>query len=153
LDGQRRSVSGRSRHDVQRKLDELRQRWRQGALPARAAEREPLAAYLERWLEGRRGTLEDKSWRQHERNVRIHLAPPGSALAALRLPGLTAPHLRDLYGRLLAPRGPLGPRSVRSVHTTIRQALDQAVEDGLLARNVARTLRSSQLPKLPASAI
>jgi integrase len=41
---------------------------------------------------------------------------------------------------------------VRSVHTTIRQALDQAVEDGLLARNVARTLRSSQLPKLSASA-
>ena len=46
---------------------------------------------------------------------------------------------------MLAPHGRLSPKSVREVHGTVRQALQQAMADGLLARNVALPIK---LPKL-----
>ena len=110
-------------------------------------ERETLAACLRRWLEGRRAEgLREKSWRNHERNVALHIAP---RLGAVRLPELTVAHLRGLFAALQPPVGNLGPRSVRHVHTTLRQALDQAVDDGLVPRNVARSaqLKAPRLPR------
>jgi integrase len=148
LAGQRRSVSGPTRADVLRQLDDLRARHRAGLLPLPAAERQTVGEYLRQWLEGRRAEgLSAKHWRNHEAYVALHLTP---ALGRLRLTRLTAGHLRALYGRLLRPpggTGRLGPRSVRGVHTTIRQALDQAVDDGLLPLNVARKVRPPRLPR------
>ena len=133
LAGQRRSVSRTTRQDVLRRLDGLRARHRAGLLPAPAAERQTVEAHLRRWLEGHRSEgLSAKHWRNHEAYVSLYLVP---TIGGLRLARLTPQHLRALYGRLLrAPSGTgqLGPRSVRGVHTTIRQALDQAVDDGLL---------------------
>jgi integrase len=134
-------------------LDELRRRWREGTLAARAVGHVTLGDHLERWLAGRRGTLSPKSWQSHERNVRVHISP---RIGSLRLCQLSAADLRALYGRLLGPpegEGDLGPRAVRYVHSTLCQALDQAVDDGAMARNVARQLRSRDLPKLPGAAV
>jgi len=41
---------------------------------------------------------------------------------------------------------------VRYVHSTLCQALDQAVDDGAVPRNVARQLRPRDLPRLPGAA-
>ena len=108
----------------------------------RAGDRETVGVYLRRWLAGRRGTIEETSWRNHERHVGLHLEP---AIGGPRLSRLTADHLRALHGRLQHPGGH-SPKSVREVHGTVRQALQQATDDGLLLRNVALLVK---LPKLP----
>lgn len=136
----RRSVSGPSFEDVLAKLDALRGQHRSHALPERGAERITVAAHLDRWLTARRAELlPERQWRNHERNVGLHLVP---ALGRLALVDLRASHLRELYGQLVRTRA---AQTVRHVHTTIRQALDLAVSDGLLARNVARSVTPPRL--------
>ena len=61
LGGERRSVTGATRQEARRALDDLRRRHRQGLLAARSAERESVAAYLRRWLAGQRPRLEAHS--------------------------------------------------------------------------------------------
>ncbi len=134
LDRQRHNVHGATREDVLRQLDELRRRFRAGTLAEGRADRTNVAEHLRRWLTGKRGTVEDKTWRNHELNVALHLVP---TLGPLNVQALTAEHLREHYARLQPPQGHLSPKSVREVHLTIRQALQQAVDDGWLARNVA----------------
>lgn len=144
LAGKRHSVHGPTREEVQRQFDELRRRFRMGTLAEGRADQTTLREHLRRWLAGKRGTVEDKTWGNHERNVGLHLEP---ALGRLRLTQLTAEHLRALYGRLQPPEGHLSPKSVREVHLTLRQALQQAVDDGWLARNVALAVRPPRQPQ------
>jgi hypothetical protein len=56
---------------------------------------------------------------------------------------LTPAHLRGLY-REKTETG-LSPRTVGYIHTTIRNALEQAVKDGLVPRNVAHIVKAPRL--------
>ena len=150
LGGERHSVHGRSRADVLEQFDALRQRFRAGALAGPQTDRATVGEQLRRWLAGKRGTVGDRSWRNHERNVALHLEP---ALGRLRLSQLTPEHLRVHYARLQPPEGHLSPKSVREVHLTVRQALQQAVDDGWLARNVALAVRPPAAPGRPAQRV
>jgi integrase len=55
-----------------------------------------------------------------------------------------------LYARLRPPEGHLSPKSVREVHLTLRQALQEAVDDGWLARDVALAVRPPAATARPA---
>jgi integrase len=143
LGGERRSVTGGSRQEARRALDDLRRRHRQGLLASRSAERESVAAHLRRWLAGQRPRLEAHSWRCHSIYIDLHIAP---AIGAVPLAKLTAADLRALYADLVRPRGDLAPKTVREIHGTIRQALQQAVDDGVLPRNVALDVRPPRMP-------
>ena len=142
LEGRRYPVYGESREAVIDAMSDIRRRLRKGLPVSRAPEaRRRTGDHLRHWLEGRRGTLAERSWANHERYIALHLIP---ALGSVPLAALAADHLRRLYGQLVRPQGTLSAKSVREVHGTIRQALQQAVDDGLLERNVATLVK---LPK------
>jgi integrase len=74
--------------------------------------------------------------------VRNYLVP---TLGWIKLRALTPAHLRGLY-REKTETG-LSARTVGYIHTTIHNALEQAVKDGLVPRNVADVVKPPQLCK------
>ena len=147
LSGERRSATFETRGEALEWVATLKARRRSGGLPSRQAERETVATYLVRWLDGRRVAVDPGTWRVLEGNVALHLLPH---LGAVRLAALTADDVRGALGALLRPpagTGTLAPATVRKVRGVLRQAVQQAVDDGLLARNVVAAARPPRVPQ------
>jgi integrase len=102
--------------------------------------RRVLGDYLmEEWLPAKATRLRPSTMLSYTRTVETHILPE---LGRLPMQQLTVPMLDGLYRKLLTEgrlsgRGGLSPRSVRYVHTILRQALADAVRKGYLTRNVA----------------
>lgn len=137
-----RSVYAPTRAECQKKLDELRRRVATGLLGDAKVERDTVEALIRSWLDGKRGTVDEGSWRRHKNNVVNHLAP---AIGKLKVGALRADDLRRLYAR--KSQEGLAPRTIKYIHTTISQALDQAVKDGDLPRSVAANVRTPKLER------
>jgi integrase len=102
-----------------------------------------LGDYLQRWLEdSKKGSVKRVTYEGYARQVRNHLVP---TLGRIKLKALTPAHLRGLY-REKTETG-LSARTVGYIHATIHNALEQAVKDGLLPRNVADAVKPPQLCK------
>jgi integrase len=133
----RRAVYGKTRADVQRKLDELRRRAQGGTLGSPQQERATLAAFLGRWLEAIRPNVRPTTHKVYADLLRLHVMP---TLGSLRLSALRPSDLQRLYARLLeqplASGQPLATRTVKHVHVVLHGALKQAVKWGEAARNV-----------------
>jgi integrase len=138
--GKRYHVTGATKTEARRKRDDLVAQHRAGLLGDPAGRRVTVGALLASWLEGKRPTVVPSTWARYGVAVR-HLTPH---LGRVRLHELAAPAVRRAYAALTA-RG-YSPVTVRHAHGVLRQALDQAVADGLLARNPCATLRGA-LPK------
>jgi integrase len=95
--------------------------------------------HLHDWLESKRDSVRVSTFVSYEGHVRIQLA----SIHMIALTRLTPGHVRHLSSRLLDEG--LAPRTVAYSLTVLRMALDQALGDGLLARNVA----SASLVKRP----
>ena len=97
--------------------------------------------YLASWLEEvARRTVRPRTYQNYELMVRRHIVP---RLGWLRLDRLVAADVRRLLNGA-ADRG-YSPSTVRHVHAVLRVALEQAVCDDLLPRNVARLVRGPKL--------
>jgi integrase len=100
-----------------------------------------LGAYLERWLERVRRDLRPTTWDGYRRHLSRHVL--GHDVARVGLQRLRASDLSSVYARLLqdGKRGGegLSPRTVRLVHSILRKALQDAVDDDppVLLRNPA----------------
>jgi integrase len=140
-------VTGTSEADVRQKRNELLVRHRQAMTPAPVAGRQPTATFLRAWLSGKRGTVEPKTWVRYRLAVEQHLVP---LIGRTALGQLDADDVRRAYAAIGAPPKSLHPRTVRQAHAVLHQALKQAVDDGLLARNVAAAVRP---PKVPPSGV
>ncbi|MFC5175592.1 tyrosine-type recombinase/integrase [Nocardioides taihuensis] len=131
----RRAVSGATKREVEKKIAELVEREAAGRRLAPAAL--TLEVYLREWLDQvvahrvRENTLAAYRF-QAER----YLIPD---LGRKRLSGLSARDLR-LYFESLKARD-VGARTVGYVHATLRAALEDAVREELLERNVAKLVR------------
>ncbi len=100
-----------------------------------------LGDYLHRWLEdSKKGSVKPVTYQGYERMVRNHLVP---TLGRIRLKALTPSHLRSLYRE--KTQAALSARTVGYVHATIHNALKQALDDGLIPRNVADAVKPPQL--------
>jgi integrase len=99
-----------------------------------------VAAHLAAWLEGKKPTVVPSTWARYRVAV-AHLLPH---LGRVRLPELGGAQVRRAYAAISA-KG-YTPVSVRHAHGVLNQALDQAVANGLLARNPCAGLRGA-LPK------
>ena len=125
-----RDAADRALREILRELDECRY-----VEPSKLT----LGAFLvEDWLpslgrERRQGTVS-----LYETTVRAYVLPH---LGATRLQALTPKGLNDAYDELLLRggkrKGPLAPKTVLNVHTTLRTALEDAVRWGKLSRNPA----------------
>jgi integrase len=101
------------------------------------------------WLQMMRSQLKVSTWDSYDRNLRLHVLP---VLGGRQMQAITAGHLNALYQSLLAGgnhtrKGGLAPKTVRYVHTTISKVLSDAVDLGLVSRNVAASARAPKLGK------
>ena len=131
----RRTIYGTTRQDVEQQLVELRRRSEAGA-PITPLDL-TVGAYVEEWLTQvvslrvRANTL--AGYRYHADR---YLLPD---LGSRSLARLTARDVR-LYLESLRGRG-VGTRTVQYVHGTLRAALEDAVREELLDKNVAKLVR------------
>lgn len=130
-DGTRKSFSGKTRLEVQRRLTEAL-RDRDKGLPIIRDERECLAHYAPSWLAMIKPTVRPSTWQRYEELCRLHVLP---ILGTTPLTRLTVQHLNALYAAKLAEG--LSPRTVRYIHATLHKALHDAQAMSLVQRNVA----------------
>jgi len=96
--------------------------------------KQSLREYLDDWLakKGAGESIRPTTYRSYEQLIRVHILP---ALGNVRLQKLTAAQLESFYAERLGYG--LSPRTVRYLHTILRQALQRAYELGTVPRNVA----------------
>lgn len=101
---------------------------------------------LAKWIEGRTD-LAPKTFKRHKEIIDLHLIP---ALGHIKLDKLQPLHLQDYYdtalksgriGRKYADNPGLSASTVLQHHRVLHAALNQAMEWGLLARNVSDAVR------------
>lgn len=137
----RKTVYGKTQGEVIQKRKEQVAQERAGF--AFDAGKTAVEEYLSGWLEEsvkdsiKPGTYENYSQATHK-----HLIP---ALGQIKLKNLTPDHVRRLRRSKLEEE--YSTRTVRLLIFVLRKALQQAVEDGLVPRNVAQGVRVSQTGK------
>jgi integrase len=132
----RRYVTGKDRDEVRQKLTKAMAD-RDGGI-VYDANSMTVEEYLNAWLrDSVRGTVRQRTYERYESLVRVHLVP---AIGRVKLRALTPAHVRSLYREKLEGGG-LAPRTVLHVHRTLSKALKQAVDDGLILRNAAATVK------------
>jgi integrase len=134
-DGKRRYVSGKTKTDAREALVAARADAAGGVvLDARKL---TVAEYLERWLSDCLGPLVSSGKMEHSTFVRYqgivenHISP---TIGRKKLKDLGRAEVRALYA---AKNKELSSRSVDYIHVTLQKALNQAMRDDLIARNVA----------------
>jgi hypothetical protein len=101
-------------------------------------DRSTFAQYALRWIERRR--LSRKlDWKHHERRLRLHALP---SLGGMRIREVTRPmmlaYVRSMGGRLRADGSRcLSDRTVKNVADSVRSVFIDAVEEGVMASNLA----------------
>jgi integrase len=127
----RRSMSGKTRAEVSRKLTEAMAD-RDGGLLYDAGKL-TIVEYLNRWLaDSVKGTVRESTYANYAYITHKHISP---ALGHVKLKTLTPAHVRGFYGD--KARTKLSAATVKKMHVVLRKALSQAVSDGLIPRNAA----------------
>lgn len=150
----RKSFYGKTRKEVADKMAQALQGVRSGTFvePAQTT----FGEWLDKWLTSyKKSQLKPSTYESYEALVNVHIKP---ALGKVPMAKLQAHMLQSFYNEKLAAgradgKGGLSTRMVRYLHAVIRQALQQAVKEGLLARNVADatsppTVKSKQMRPL-----
>ncbi len=130
LPGQRKTVYGKTRAEVQRKLRAITADAEQGIMPA--PERLTVATFLERWLADDVSRLDQYTVKNYGIYVRLHIIPK---LGKIKLAQLQPAHVQGLYAAMQASG--LAPKTIRNAHGVLRAAPGKAVAWGLVPRNVA----------------
>jgi integrase len=131
----RRSVAGKTRAEVSRKLTEAMAD-RDGGLFYDAGKL-TISEYLDRWLaDSVKGTVKETTYANYAYITRKHISP---ALGHVKLKTLTPAHVRGFYGD--KARTKLSAATVKKMHVVLRKALSQAVSDGLIPRNAADSVK------------
>jgi integrase len=137
----RRTVSGRSRGDVLRKLDKLRQESESG-VNVKPGRPRTLATYVATWLPALRQRVRPATFIAYEHCVRLYVVP---ALGSVPLVQLTPTAVERMTAGIVA-RG-LSPSTARSARTALRMILRDAERDGLVARNAAALARPPRVER------
>lgn len=130
-DGRRKAIYGQTRAEVARKLAAA-VRDRDVGLDV-SPDKVTVAGYLHRWLEESvKPTNRPSTYLSYEGHVRMHLVP---AFGSLRLSELTPQLVDGMMAKKL--EAGLSPATVVRIRATLRRALNRAVKQGLVHRNVA----------------
>lgn len=127
--GRRKTITGATRQEAQRKLAALRREIEHGFAPGDP--RQTVEQYLVTWLDSIKPTMSDGAWLRHEQFCRLQIVP---AIGAVKLAALSAQHVQSLYAALLASG--LSSTTVHHAHATLHKALKAAMRLGLVPRNV-----------------
>ncbi len=137
----RKHIYGRTRQEVAEKLSKAVSD-RVGGLVF-DGDHETLEAYLQQWIdEVLRGTVKQSTLENYAYIARLHIIPE---LGRVRLKALKSRDARRLYREKL--EAGLSPRTVQIIHTVLRKALQQAVRDDVLPRNVCDAVTAPRQTK------
>ena len=129
----RRSVAGKTRAEVSRKLTEAMAD-RDGGLFYDAGKL-TISEYLDCWLaDSVKGTVIETTYANYAYITHKHISP---ALDHVKLKTLTPAHVRSFYGE--KTRTNLSAATVKKMHVVLRKALSQAVSDGDSSRATPQT--------------
>lgn len=129
--GRRRTVSGKTRQEVQRKLGAMQREIEQGMAPADG--RQTIEQYLTVWLQTIKPPMVGEgAWVCHETYARLHIIP---RLGRVKLGKLTPQMVQTLYAALLEQG--LSSTTVNHLHGSLHKALDAAVRLRLIGSNAA----------------
>lgn len=145
----RKSLYGKSRAEVARKLTEARRSVDQGITVPLG--RMTLASFMAQWLsEVIKLNLRDKTYHSYEQVTRVHILPN---LGKVLLSELTPLRLQRLLNEKAG--GPLSPRSVQIIHAVLRQALGHAERMNYIGQNplAAKRVPAPRAPRHEAPAI
>lgn len=123
--------------------------------------RQTVGEFLTSWLKDVvKPSVRPKTYRTYADFVKLHLAP---ALGSIQLARLSPQHVRGFLNEKLAtpqpsrkkvkaggtpePGKPLSPRTVKHLLVTLRGALESALNDGLIPRNVAAVVDPPSVAK------
>ncbi len=128
----RKYVYGRTRSEVHAKLTDIIRQVQQG-VPV-PVHRLTVAEYLHEWVhQVAAHRVRPRTLHGYEVNVRRHITPQ---LGRRRLAALAPRDIRQMLDNLR--REGLSTRTVQHVHATLRAALEHAVREELVPRNVAK---------------
>ncbi len=131
-DHRRKTFYGKTRKEVQDKLNAALHEQKQGMLST--GPQQTLRVYLERWLEQVcKPTMRPNTYQTYRFNLSHHVIP---SLGHIKLQKLTPEQVQAFY--VQKQHEGLKPRSIAVVHMALSSALDNAVKWGLVARNVAK---------------
>jgi integrase len=137
----RKTFTAPTRKEAQALLTEALHKHAHG-LPV-APERQTVAAYLQRWLrEFKESQVRYSTQQRYKQLVARHIEP---AIGRVILSKLTGMDVQTLMNAAL--KSGLSPRSVQYIHTTLRQALEQATKLDLVERNVASLVDPPTVPR------
>jgi integrase len=137
----RKHIYGKTRQEVAEKLSKAVSD-RVGGLVF-DGDHETLEAYLQRWIdEVLRGTVKQSTLENYAYIARLHIIPE---LGRVRLRALKSRDVRRHYREKLDEG--LSPRTVQIIHTVLRKALQQAVRDDVLPRNVCDAVTAPRQTK------
>ncbi len=133
----RRTIYGKTRPEVAKKLTEILNQINYGTYiePSKLT----VADWLDIWVRDyKKNDLKVTTYSSYESNINIHIKPH---IGHILLRNLTPDHLRKFYNELLEAgridgNGGLSPRSVKYIHIILHSALDQAIKNQLIVRNV-----------------
>jgi len=142
----RSSFYGKTRREVQDKMQAAQQAMQQGLEPTR--ERLTVEAFLQDWIESTRQTVRPSTWRRYEQIARQKLIPH---IGHVPLHRLTPSHVEQMM-KALTEQG-AAVRSVLHVRAVLRSALSRAQRHGLIVRNAAALADPPQVKRREVQAL
>jgi len=140
-DGKRRWVSAKTKTECWAKLNVAMTDVDRGILPSPATL--TVERYLSAWLtDSIEGKLARASHEAYKRDVHYHIIP---SLGRRKLKDLSTTDIRRFY-RKKRDEG-LSNRSLEYIHTTLRKALEDARNDGIITRNPTDGVRPHKTPQ------
>ncbi len=127
--GKRSTVYARTRPEAAQKLRDLLKQ-RDDGLPL-APTKATVAGYLTEWLDGMKPSLRPGTHLRYEQLVLQHVLPKHGSTP---IKGFTAAHVQRVI-RAMLDAG-LAPSTARQARAVLHKAMKQAVERGMVARNV-----------------
>jgi integrase len=141
-DGESKSLYAKTRQEAARKLAAALRDYDKG-LPITRDERQTVKGFLTTWLEGKEATLDSpRTWDRYEEHVRLHLIP---SLGRITLTKLTPQDVQRLYTEKLAAG--LSSTTVHHMHAVLHTALETALRQGLVQRNVCDLVDAPRIRK------
>ncbi len=142
----RRSFYGKTRKEAVEKMQKALHEIKTGTYiePTKYT----LGKWIDYWLENyKKGEICESTYDSYESYIRVHIKPD---LGGILLSKIQTHMLQEYYNRKEVNgrsdgKGGLSSRTVNYLHTIMRLALDQAVREGLIYKNVALAAKPSKL--------
>jgi integrase len=140
----RKTFYGKTRREVQEKLNAALHEQKRGMLAT--GPQQLLRTYLENWLEqAYKPTVKLNTYVQYRSVIRHHLVP---AFGNIPVQKLTPEKIRAFYRQKIDEGSK--PRTVGLIHAALHRALEDAVKQGLVARNVAKLVSPPRIDRYDA---